>query len=127
MSFDAPPAVQPFSCSRIVPLAVQLPAVAMPGRQQMEQIVVIEAGYRGCQQPRIAWHMQIDPRHLVVSWAGHVEKCEKKSPGLGASLALAWRAPCNGHSVIHEEVERKPGKGEFSTVQVQMAKCTPER
>lgn len=112
----------------MVPLAVQLPAVALPGRQQMEQIVVIEAGYRGCQRPRTAWHMQIDPRHLVVSWAGHVRKCEKKSPGLRVPLALARLAPCSGHPVIHEEVHGMPGKGEFAkVVEVQMAKCTPER
>lgn len=81
-----------------MPLAVQLPAVAMLGRQQMEHIVVIEAGYSGCQQPRSAWHMQTDPRHLVVSWAGHVQKCEKEPLGLGAPLAwqgwhLQW-SPC---------------------------------
>lgn len=72
--------------------------------------------------------MQIDPRHLAVSWAGHVQKWEKKSPGLRVPLSLAWMAPCSGHPVIHEEVDRKPGKGEFSkVVEVQMAKCTPER
>lgn len=64
-----------------MPLAVQLPTVVMLGRQQMEHIMVIEVGYSDCQKPYIAWHMQIDPRHLVLSWAGHIKKYEKKPLG----------------------------------------------
>ena len=75
------PAVQPSSCSRIAPLAVQLPTVVMLGRQQMEHIMVIEVGYSDCQEPCIAWQMQIDPRHLVLSWAGHMKNYEKKLIG----------------------------------------------
>lgn len=45
----------------------------------------------------------------------------KNSVGLGEPVALAWLAPCSAHHVIHEEVDTKPGKGEFSKVEVQMA------
>lgn len=57
-----------------VPLAVQLPTVVLLGCQQMEHSAVIGAGCGGCQKPYTAWHMQIDPRHLVVPCSGHVKK-----------------------------------------------------
>jgi len=62
------------SAAARVPLAAQLPAAILPGCQQMEQIMVIGAGCRGCQEPYAAWHMQTDPRHLVVPWCDHSEK-----------------------------------------------------
>lgn len=66
-----------------MPLAVQLPTVVLLGRQQMEHIVVIEVGYSDCQKPYAAWHMQIDPWHLVVSWAGHIKKILEDTHWLG--------------------------------------------
>lgn len=72
-----------------VPLAVQLPTVVLLGCQQMEQTAVIGAGCGGCQKPYTAWHMQIDPRHLVVPCSGHVKKYSEKAIGEGEPLVGA--------------------------------------
>lgn len=95
-----------------VPLAVQLPTVVLLGCQQMEHSAVIGAGCGGCQKPYTAWHMQIDPRHLVVPCSGHVKKniYSEKAIGEGEPLVGARVSLCRRCRAVPDS-GGQPGQG----------------